>query len=181
MGPVVRNLCLGPAFTTSYTGTSPLCSSDLVQRPTVAIQRTSSPVSNRTIASDKLRQVHALSLVDDIDGVLLIDVLFLACSPPEVSPFVVSIIVDPVDLEPEAEGIVPTFERSDVVDEGDRVVELVRETNSPTTVPAVFEVEAILTAPTNCEPFAPDPLVGLIGHPPPQSHDPGSRGRLLCA
>ena len=45
--------------------------------------------------------------------------------PPEVSPFVPAVIVDSVDLKLSPEGVFDIPEGSHVVDEGQRVVELV--------------------------------------------------------
>lgn len=78
----------------------------------------------------------------------------MAGSPPQISALVAARIVDPVDLEVSLVRVDGVADRPHVVNEGERVMELVGELDATGSVEPVFVVERVFTSPANPEPLA---------------------------
>ena len=174
----------------SYTGlpdvrpsrTAALSSSDLVQRDTRVMQEQSARETHAAIPLDEVPEQDALVFaVVDAQSDPCVECLLGAGRPPQVPAFISSLIVDPVDFKFLSERLAGVADGAHVVDEGEGVEELLGEPDAPAAVVAVATVERVLAPSPDAEPLAPNPLVDLIGNPPPHAQLPLLRRVLLCA
>ena len=141
--------------------------SDLVKRETLTIQSVSTASRKRCVVLDKVSKAHFFIVERDIQGVPRIIHLGSARSPPQVTALVALVIVYPIDFHAEFVGFLDVPDGPHVVNEDDRVVELLGQFDSAATVVSVLPIGRVVTTSADREPLASQPLVDFIRHPPP--------------